>query len=414
MISGFGEPDAARLAVLAAEWHETGSMTGYLYEPRTSPLYIHALKLLMDVGAPMTWVPLLINWVNVILGGLILIPLFYLWRRLSDVSTAVVTCVLITVAPAFWAASIYGMPHLPAYVVFVSSLLFYVQAIRSRTLALPHYAAAVALGILAVMLKADIILCFGAYIGAALYVGRLNRASLLVALAIPLIAFVSTVTYARLITPSATGLTQTVDVWSRTFPFTLESITDATNRSVLIQTAGRALTAAIIVSVVYLAVRREQWRGLVFVLVWALPPILFWGLRMGNSARHMMSSHSALLFLVALALVALFSRRAVRWSVLTLLIAANLLMGPNVGSSTAPASRPFGIKSSIEEFQRYRHDAGRIYASFDVDRKLYVGGASNPYVVWESLAWAESFQASSNSPATYRLSKQGRSVTLRV
>ena len=62
VIPGFGEADAARLAILAAEWHETGHMVSYFYEPRTSPLYIHTLKLLMDVGIPMTWVSALINW----------------------------------------------------------------------------------------------------------------------------------------------------------------------------------------------------------------------------------------------------------------------------------------------------------------------------------------------------------------
>ncbi len=414
MIPGFGESDAARLAVLAAEWHETGHMASHFYEPRTSPLYIHALKLLMDGGIPMAWVPAFINWINVILGGLVLIPLFYLWRRLSDVSTAVIACILITVAPAFWAGALYGMPHLPAYVFFVSSLLFYVQALHSETRALPYYAAAIVLGILAVMLKADIILCFGAYLGAAFCLGKLKRGSLLVALVTPFVAFVATLIYTRLITPSATGLTQTVDLWSRTFPFTWISITDASNRAVLIQTAGRALTAAIVASLVYLALRREQWRRLVFALVWALPPILFWGFKLGNSARHMMSAYSALLFLVALVLVALFSRRAVRWSVLTLLVVANVLMGPSEGTSIDPPSNPFRIKSSVEQFQGYRHATGQLYALFNADRKLYAGGSTNPYVIWESLLRADSFQVSSRAPLTYRLDNQGVSVTLRV
>lgn len=412
MIPGFGESDAARLAILAAEWHETGQMASFFYEPRTSPLYIHAIKLLMDAGVSMRWVPALINWVNVILSGLVLIPLFYLWRRLSDVPTAVIACILIIVAPAFWAASIYGMPHLPAYVFFVSSLLFYIQALRSR--ALPHYAAAVVLSILAVMLKADIILCFGAYIGAAFCLGRLNRWSVLVAFAVPLIALAATVTYTRLITPSATDLTQTVDVWRKTFPFTWKSITSDSNRAVLIQTAGRALTGAIVVSLGFLATRREQRRRLVFALVWALPPILFWGLKMGNSARHMMSAYSVLLFLVAVALVTLFRRRTVRWSALALLIVSNFLLGPSEGSSIASPSSPSRIKGSIEQYQGLRHAAGQLYALFDVDRKLYVGGPTNPYVIWESLLRADSFEVLSRTPLTYQLNNGGTSVTLRV
>jgi hypothetical protein len=414
MIPGFGESDAARLAVLAAEWHETGHMASHFYEPRTSPLYIHALKLLMDAGIPMTWIPALINWINVILGGLILIPLFYLWRRLSDEPTAIIACILITVAPAFWAGSIYGMPHLPAYVFFVSSLLFYIRALDSGTHALPWYAAAVVMSVLAVMLKADIILCFGAYLGAAFCLGKLKRGSLLAALVIPLIAFVTTVIYTHLITPSATGLAQTVDVWGKTFPFTWKSMTDASNRAVLIQTAGRALTAAIVASIAYVAMRRGQRRRLVFALVWALPPILFWGLKLGNSARHMMSAYSVLLFLVAATLVTLFPRRTVRWSVLAFLVVANVLMGPGEGSSIAPASRPFRVKSSVEQFQGYRHAVGQLYALFDTERKLYVGGSTNPYVIWESLLRADSFQVLSTAPLTYQLDNQGVPVMLRA
>ena len=44
--------------------------------------------------------------IHVVLGGLILIPLFYLWRRLSDVSTAIIACALIMTAPAFGAFAI--------------------------------------------------------------------------------------------------------------------------------------------------------------------------------------------------------------------------------------------------------------------------------------------------------------------
>ena len=414
MIPGFGESDAARLAVLAAEWHETGQMASYFYEPRTSPLYIHMLKLLMDAGVPMASLPPLINWINVVLGGLILIPLFYLWRRLSDAATAAVACALVIAAPAFWAASIYGMPHLTAYALFVTSLAFYIRALRSESPAILGYVTAALLGILSIMLKADTILCFGAYLGAAFYFRTINRVSSVVAIAIPLVALIATASYTRLITPSATGLTQTVDVWSRTFPFTVRSITDDANRAVLVQTAGRALTAAIVAALVYLALRREQWRRLAFALVWALPPILFWGLKLGNSARHMMSAYSALLFLVAVAMVRLFPGGLIRWSALAVLVVANVLAGPGDGSSIAPASRPLRVKRSVEQFQGYRHATGQLYALFDVERKLYVGGSTNPYVIWESLLRADSFQVSSRDPLTYQLDYRGKPVTLRV
>ena len=53
MIEGFGEPDTARYGVLAEEWHTTGQIHSYSYHLRTSPLYLHGLKLLLDAGMPM-------------------------------------------------------------------------------------------------------------------------------------------------------------------------------------------------------------------------------------------------------------------------------------------------------------------------------------------------------------------------
>jgi hypothetical protein len=113
VVTGFGEPDTARMASLAVEWHQTGQIHSYEYPLRTSPLYIHAIKLLLDAGVPLSSMPSILNWISLIGGSLVLIPLYLQWRLLAGPAAAAVGCLLFSATPAFWLANISGMAHLP-------------------------------------------------------------------------------------------------------------------------------------------------------------------------------------------------------------------------------------------------------------------------------------------------------------
>ena len=100
VIHGFGEPDIARLVVAAGEWHLTGHTLYQSYIFRTSALYIHLLKKLLDFGLPLASLPAFLNWVSVVLGSLTMIPLFFLWKRLGDGGVAGMACILFLFTPA--------------------------------------------------------------------------------------------------------------------------------------------------------------------------------------------------------------------------------------------------------------------------------------------------------------------------
>src|SRR5260221_7742000 len=85
-LSGFGEQDAARLAGDAIHWHENHVifMAEVDYRLRTSPLYIHALKLALDHGLPIRALPKLMNGFSVVCSSVCLGGLYFLFRRLTD------------------------------------------------------------------------------------------------------------------------------------------------------------------------------------------------------------------------------------------------------------------------------------------------------------------------------------------
>ena len=94
IMDGFGEPDAVRLAVQAAGWHQMGRIPILAYTVRTSPLHLHAMKAILDLGCPLHQLANFMNWANVIIGSLTLIPLYLLWRYLSTPKAAAIGCLL--------------------------------------------------------------------------------------------------------------------------------------------------------------------------------------------------------------------------------------------------------------------------------------------------------------------------------
>ncbi|MDH3217450.1 MAG: hypothetical protein OEN01_14400, partial [Candidatus Krumholzibacteria bacterium] len=301
MLPGFGEPDVARMAIVGSEWHNAGYIPNYSYYLRTSPLLLQIIKGLFDIGVPYAHIPRLLNWVNLFLGSLTLVPLYVLWRHLTNRRVAVIASVLFFFTPAFWSANLYGMAHLPAFAFFVTSLLLFTMSLGDAVKAKNYLVAGSALlAVLAIDLKADYILCFGAYAGIAFYLRALTPRSLGLSVLIPVVSFIVVTLHTQAIAPNIPSLDQSADTWADRFPFTVQAILDHDNRMVFVNAAGGGMLAAVVVSIVYCLIRRRQLRALTLVLLWALPPILFWGLKMGNSLRHMMCPFAALLLLPAI------------------------------------------------------------------------------------------------------------------
>jgi hypothetical protein len=389
IIHGFGEPDIARLVVAAAEWHETGRTVYFSYIYRTSPLYIHALKFLLDLGFPLVMLPVLLNWASVVLGGLTLIPLYLYWRKLANRGAAAIGCVLLVFAPAFWLANIYGMAHLPSFSLFVVSLLLFALALKREGRPRSYLvigSAVLAIG--AVTLKADMILCYGAFLGTAVCLRAVNWRTVLLSLGIPAFAAFEVTMYAKAIAPSLSGVTEFAGDWSATFPFTIEALTDPYNRSVLVNSLGRLFFALVVMSVAYCLILRRHRSQLILIALWALPPILFWGLKLGNSARHMMAAVSALVFLIAIVFTTLVRSLWLRGALVVLALTVNYMLGPPEGDSISPAPRLTELKQGIQGHVTKLQEGAVTFALFPVPAKRFVGGPGTPYSVFEVMSRA--------------------------
>lgn len=404
VIHGFGEPDIARLVVAAAEWHLTGQTLYQSYIFRTSALYIHLIKKLLDMGLPLASVPTFLNWMSVVLGSLTMIPLYLLWKRLCNRGVAALACVFFLFTPAYWLANVYGMAHVPAFALFVLALPLYALAVeRQDRLRLPLFAGAAALGIVAVALKADMILCYGAFLGMAYYRRKIEFQPVFWAIAIPFLAFTEATVYARYVAPNLAGLTEFTGAWSGRFPFTTDAFTDPYNRSVLVNSMGRMLVALVVGVVAYCVVRRRHLRELVMTVLWALPPILFWGLKLGNSSRHMMAAICVLMFFVAVVLSG-WIRGALRVSVVVLVLTLNYLLGPGDGDAISPTPTLHVLNREVQGYVNNLHDGGVAFATFPTPAKMFVGGPGAPYAVFEVMTRAKAIEThESDDPPTDQL-----------
>ena len=129
VLSGFGEPDAVRLAVYAASWREHGEFVDVgSYTYRVSPAYLYFLRAALDRGVPLSAVPSVMNWTSACAGSFAVALLYLLCVEWFGSRTALGAVVLTSASPAFWLANIYGMPHLPSFAFFLLSLLFLSRA----------------------------------------------------------------------------------------------------------------------------------------------------------------------------------------------------------------------------------------------------------------------------------------------
>jgi hypothetical protein len=408
IITGFGEPDAARLATFAVEWHHSGTIHEYSYALRTSPLYIHGIIILLDLGIPQGVIPHLMNWLNVILGSLTLVSLYLLWRQLSRPLTSGIACLFFSATPAFWLANIYGMAHLPAFALFITSLLLFSQSMTGTNRnAITWMAASAVLAVLSVFLKADIILCFGAYLGMAICMHSTSKLNIMYSFVIPVVALLAVILYSNTILPGMPSLGGSVTTWATSFPFTIQAISDGYNRMIPVRTTGIFLFAACVLSIFYCLLRRRNMRLLLFCLMWACPLILFWGLKMGNSARHMMAAFCPLLLISSLVAVDIFKRPRLLCTYIAAVLIANYFVSYE-GSSISPDSNLHRLTKATRLFAYVRHTYADYFADLvEMDNKAYVGNSTIPYVEWSVFLRCSTFIILKEKPRIYRLEYAG-------
>jgi hypothetical protein len=409
-IHGYGEGDACEMGNIALELHQTGTVYEYSYRIRTSVLYIQFLKIMLDYGLSPAALPDFMNNVNVVAGALLLPGLYLLWRRLADIRTVAAALILLSFAPAFWQGNIYGMPHVPAMLFFVISLiLFYHFMYSAGPARYVFYVLSILFGVLTVGFKADVILGFGIY-----FVLQYRRHGLNVfrcgpcfwPIAIPVL-FV--MTYSQIMYPGLTGFAKFSNDWNTAFPFTFRALTDAKNVAATICSIGPAVFFSSLVLMAIGIWRKIRPTILLSVIFWALPLAAFWGLRLGNSARHMMMAMVVVLFYAVVVLSFLCKSNRKFFGILFLLIVLNYFLTPDslLPRTYRPSSKIFHSPAYLQAMVSRWHELGRQFALSPAPRKIIFSSESIYYVQWEVLCPLAYFQIVDN-PRAFEFSDCGQ------
>lgn len=391
----FGEADAARLANQAAAWHAAGEITVRGYPSRVSPLYLHALKVCLDAGVPLRELPALMNWTNAVCGSLALLPLYWLWRRMAGSRAAAIACTLFWFTPAFWQANLYGMPHVPSFLFFVTAMVLF-HSMRGRPTDRVLWARVCLAGAcltIACTLKADILLCGLATVAMALTHSVHRWRNTAAAVAVLVVAAAACLAYGHAISDGTHAVASGAVAWERRFPFTLQALRDDINRNRSIQAVGPVHFLTAVAGSLAAMLNQRHRRLLIVCAAWGLPPLLFWGLKLGNSPRHLMAGWAALLLPAATLLAQRLTRSWVLFAAVTLLVAANAVSRKPNGETLNPSPRLIASSRMLRDRQQDLHRTARQFAEIRAPRKMLAGYGQNPYGVFEVLADARAYQA---------------------
>lgn len=382
-VDGFGEQDSARIANLVLRNCLYGEGNTGFYITRVSPLYIQFLKGVLCAGLHPRHLPAVMNWVSIIIGSLCFVPMYYFFKRMINARVAFWGGIFCFFMPAFWLAGIYGMPLIIAFFCFMVSALFFLRSqLKGKTMC-PEIIVALLFACLSLNFKADIVLCFGIYLGVSLFVGSRKKGSYILAFAIPSVAFVSVLLHGLFLVTPGESQGEFANRWVQTFPFTLHAILDRDNLSVLPASMGWFAFVGAILSCLYCLKQTNKQKLLLFIVLTAAPSYLFWGFIIGNSARHIMVADIFLIFLLTFILVERTKTVQGAAIVVGCCIILNYFSALPNASTRMPSSRIFESQKLIQANVQKYHSYGKEFFELPYSRKIAVCSFVLPYIFWE-------------------------------
>ncbi len=395
LIEGFGEQDAARLLNDAIVWSKAGYLDPELadYRVRISPLYIYTLKKLVDLGVDYNDIIYMMNAANAVAGSLTFFAAFAIFRHFLSFGGALLGLVVLAFAPSAFLASIYGMPHAIGYFFFLWSLaafttIFLSPARNSRLL----WWIGVPCLCIATAIKADLLLCAGAFLGVLVYARRtalpdLAKAGLWIAA-----GTLTPILLHAVLVPELGSASQAITFaaeWNDKYTISPMNLVSPENLLITALFAGPVFLMLFIVTWV-MAMRSPEGRHLaILALLWILPVVLFWGLRPSNSARHLLPAVVPVALVLAWAAMRVSPNVLGRVAIALVAVAGNYAGIPPMGNTVAPSTQILNSTPALQSKIDRLMTEGLEIATSGVTDIVLIGTGTLPYMVFNALRHAD-------------------------
>ncbi|WP_460166643.1 hypothetical protein [Thermostilla marina] len=389
----FGEDDAAGIAVVSVLWNTGHISKNPPYVFRTSPAYILLLSLAQRAGLPLELLPHFMTAISFIGGlGATAVAAFFS-RRIVGPWASLFGAVLLQLGPGFWFGTLYGMPHVPSLALVLSGgyLIANSSALASAAGRLCVLTLGSLLIAIAVPIKADIILIGP---GLVLLTFAFSKSHPRFDALIVAVAFILGIVGTLLVTNFMVPATQSDSLdfaskWQQTWPASLCAFFDGRNLGAIAFATGPLILVAGCLGITVLTFRNRSWLLTTSLALWIAVPVFFWGIRPGNSVRHLVAGMVFIPFFAAYAIC--LSRHIRHRLVLALALVVAHVFFPWLEtwprpSTTIPSCNVFSCADAVRTSWLQRQQRARdVLLQSGTQPILFYGGNDCQLGVFEAL-----------------------------
>ncbi len=382
MTDSFGKVDAAKLANDCIKASYSG-FHDLEYSINSCPFYYHVLTFLIRshlISPPD--IPSWMTFASLTSSAVVTLTLFILVFRLtSSFIAALSASLLLQVMPVFWQNSVYGFPTMVALAFLMISLVSFQSALNVQSGKRKYllFVGAFVLYLLAIMTKLDTVLVSAIYCFLVWQSRNILKTRLIWIVCLTVIAgvaFLLTKQYAEFLNISQeTAYNSDLTAFESNWRPSYRVLLSKSNLLIIAKSVG---FLSIPISMIALAVIgwRKKWIStVIWLMLSALPLVLFWGIRPGNSARHNLIPALFLCILLALPFTLPNWRRWI-WAMLLcgVVLINYFYFSPHV-SQRSPSGNLVASTVLLKERMQYPHLAGKRIAILPHKKIAFIGNS---------------------------------------
>jgi hypothetical protein len=392
---GFGEQDAARIAIIATYGHATGQLEVSYQWAFSCPLYIHFLYVLLQwdlVSTPNLAKVMALT--SLFAGALFTSALFlFLFNATRSRLVAVVSVVLAQLSPAHFFSSIYGFPSIVALALFTTAAVALQAAVcarYSRTTTCALYGLFLLLYVASVATKVDVIMASTLFCLPVHQKRRGVRAQIVAMAGLALLALLVfwAVNRYGLTVSTHDSASRHWESWSSRFYQGVGSLFTIVNLHIIGGAAGMLTIPVALAAAILMIVKKVKAKPVLWITLTAFPLMIWWGSMGGNSARHNLIPAIFVNVLTALPLALENRRFKMIWGAgLVFMAILNYFYYAPLPSPNNPSGRLMASAALLKERVHHRAWHGRRIAK-GKHRKILIEGNSfkYPHYFFEILA----------------------------